>query len=119
MRLNCVNLPTNHVAPMRDFYVMALRARCDETHGGPDRCEILTEGATLVLCRVNAPVIPHPESCGLEFLVDDVDAEYERLRALGVDIPALPVTYPWGWRAFGFRDPDGNNIDFVQPVGAE
>lgn len=117
MILRCINLATNDVAPMRDFYAMALKTSYDESHGGPNRCEILTQGACLVLCKVNAPVSAHPESCGLEFEVDDVDAEYARLLAAGVRIDTPPVTYPWGWRAIGFKDPDGNNIDFVQYVG--
>jgi hypothetical protein len=27
-----------------------------------------------------------------------------------------PATYPWGCRAFEFKDPDGNNIDFLSPI---
>lgn len=116
MKLKCVNIPTTDVVRMRDFYAMALCAEYDESHGGPDRCEICTDGVTLVLCRTNTPVAVNPDSCGLEFLVDDVDAEYERLLSQGVKIENPPVTYPWGWRAFGFKDPDGSNIDFVQKV---
>lgn len=118
MWLRCINIPTNDVARMRDFYTTALKAGYDESHGGPDRCEILTQGVTLVICRIQAPVQINPESCGLEFEVEDVDAEYERLLSAGVAFDSPPVTYPWGWRAIGFKDPDGNHIDFVQHVGA-
>ena len=59
----------------------------------------------------------NPDCCGLEFAVDDVDAEYERLLSAGVSVERPPVTYPWGYRAIGFRDPDGNNIDFTAYVG--
>ena len=45
--------------------------------------------------------------------VDDVDAEYERLLTAGISVERPPVTYPWGYRAIGFRDPDGNNIEAV------
>lgn len=117
MKLNCVNIPTTNVDGMRDFYVMALKAEYDQSHGGLNRCEILTKGATLVLCKTAVPPVINPDSCGLEFVVDDVDAEYERLLAAGVKFDRPPVTYPWGWRAIGFKDPDGNNIDFVQNMG--
>ncbi len=118
MRLRCVNMVTNDVARMRDFYALALNAEYDESHGGPDRCEILTKGGVLlVLCKTRLPVAVNPDCCGLEFEVEDVDAEYRRLRDAGVVFDSPPVTYPWGWRAIAFRDPDGNNIDFVQPVG--
>ncbi len=49
------------------------------------------------------------------FVVDDVDAEYERLRSLGIGIEfmAAPTTYPWGTRAMHFWDLDGNVVCFV------
>ena len=48
--------------------------------------------------------------------MEDVDAQYRRLKQAGVAGCTEPVTYPWGWRAFGFCDPDGNHIDFVQQL---
>jgi len=48
----------------------------------------------------------------LTFVVDDVDAEYERLRARGVAFIAPPVDRPgWGERTAHFRDPDGNLLE--------
>jgi predicted enzyme related to lactoylglutathione lyase len=47
----------------------------------------------------------------LDFLVDDVDAEYERIKALGVDWVLPPTTQPWGNRNMIFRDPEGNLIN--------
>lgn len=54
----------------------------------------------------------------IEFKVKDVDAEYERLKALNVDIIKQPATYPWGSRSFWFRDPDGNIVDFWSPAAS-
>jgi predicted enzyme related to lactoylglutathione lyase len=52
----------------------------------------------------------------LDFLVDDVDAEYERIAALGVDWVMRPATQPWGNRAMIFTDPEGNLINvFSRP----
>lgn len=48
--------------------------------------------------------------------VEDVDGEYERLKALGVEFVKLPATYPWGARSVWFRDPDGNIVDFYSRV---
>lgn len=48
----------------------------------------------------------------LGFNVEDVDKEYERLKALDVEFITVPTTYPWGARAVHFRDPDGNIICF-------
>src|SRR5215469_6037447 len=54
----------------------------------------------------------------LDFLVDDVDAEYERIEALGVEWVLPPTTQPWGNRSMVFRDPEGNLINvFSRPDG--
>jgi predicted enzyme related to lactoylglutathione lyase len=47
----------------------------------------------------------------LDFLVDDVDAEYPRIAALGVDWVMPPTTQPWGCRSMVFRDPAGNLVN--------
>ena len=46
----------------------------------------------------------------LEFLVDDVDADYERIKNLGVRWLSPPTTQPGGNRSMAFRDPCGNLI---------
>lgn len=52
----------------------------------------------------------------IEFLVADVDAEYERLRGRVDEIVTVPTTMPWGNRALLFRDPDGNLVNLFTPV---
>ncbi len=46
----------------------------------------------------------------LDFMADDVDAEYERIAAMGVSWVMLPTTQPWGNRSMIFRDPEGNLV---------
>ncbi|MBP7403104.1 MAG: VOC family protein, partial [Clostridia bacterium] len=48
--------------------------------------------------------------------VADVDAEHERITALGAVIIEPPASYPWGSRSMEFRDPDGNIINFFQRI---
>ena len=55
----------------------------------------------------------------IEFLVDDVDALYERLKDVVEDFVNEPTTMPWGNRALLFRDPDGNMVNFFTPVTPE
>ena len=43
----------------------------------------------------------------LDFEVDDVDAEFARLDALGVEWVQRPTTQPWGNRSMTFRAPEG------------
>jgi len=57
----------------------------------------------------------------LEFQVNDVDAEYARLRAttdMPIEFVLQPTTLNWGNRSIYFRDPDGNLINFFTPVGS-
>jgi predicted enzyme related to lactoylglutathione lyase len=49
----------------------------------------------------------------LDFLVGDVDAEYPRIAALGVDWVMPPTTQPWGNRSMMFRDPAGNLVNVL------
>ena len=55
----------------------------------------------------------------IEFRVDDVDREYEKLKGIVGDFVQQPTTMPWGNRSLLFRDPDGSLINFFAPVTAE
>lgn len=71
------------------------------------------------------------ESCGaalhgkqvagtlLAFVVDDVDAEEQRLRTAGLDFTLPVVTEPWGQRRFQVRGPDGLIIELLQVVAPD
>jgi catechol 2,3-dioxygenase-like lactoylglutathione lyase family enzyme len=51
--------------------------------------------------------------------VPDVDAEAERLRALGVELAAPPADHePWGMRTVYVRDPEGNLVEFYGPLSS-
>jgi catechol 2,3-dioxygenase-like lactoylglutathione lyase family enzyme len=46
--------------------------------------------------------------------VDDVDAEYDRLRGRGVEFDMPPTSAEAGIRLAFFRDPDGNRIEVIK-----
>jgi predicted enzyme related to lactoylglutathione lyase len=50
---------------------------------------------------------------GVSLAVDDVQAEYRRLRARGVRFMSEPQTQPWGGTLAHFEDPDGNVITLL------
>jgi catechol 2,3-dioxygenase-like lactoylglutathione lyase family enzyme len=55
----------------------------------------------------------------LEFQVEDVDGEYQRLRhmpQLEIEFVLQPTTLAWGNRSIYFRDPDGNLVNFFTRV---
>ena len=55
----------------------------------------------------------------IEFRVDDVDREFNKLKGVLDEFVQGPTTQPWGNRSLLFRDPDENLINFFTPVSAE
>lgn len=55
-------------------------------------------------------------SAEILFLVEDVDAEAERLRGRGAEILAGPLDRPWGHRTLHLADPDGHVIELAQEI---
>ena len=123
MRYAGVCLITQDVAALRDFYAAVLQL---EAVGDNTFAAFVTGGASLSIYSMQgtaqmAPGCMRGTGRGrftLEFEVDDVDQEYERLTAMHVPIVKPPATYPWGRRSVWFRDPDGNIVNFnaLMPV---
>jgi lactoylglutathione lyase len=65
-------------------------------------------------------LIGHPGGSGPDaevlFVVDDVDAEADRLRVAGVRILSGPVDRPWGHRTLHLEDPDGHVVELAQEI---
>lgn len=55
----------------------------------------------------------------ITLLVDSVDEEYARLKALGVEFFMEPTDAESGLRLAFFKDPDGNAIELLQRPGRE
>ena len=115
MKLRCINIVSQSPQSLTAFYEQVFSAKAAERT--PGRWELRVGDIFLVFTPTCEKVIVPTESCGLEFEVGDVDGEYKRLLDAGIEVAAPPVTYPWKWRAFAVKDPDGNNLDFVQYVG--
>ena len=69
-------------------------------------------GGLLELSRSAGPVSDDKFSLWLQ--VRDVDAEFDRLAALGVEVVEAPVDEPWGLREARVRDPDGLMLVLVE-----
>jgi uncharacterized glyoxalase superfamily protein PhnB len=69
------------------------------------------------------PVPGQNRSVFVELRVDDVDATWERIKALVPQtIPEIvlePTDMPWGNRSVILRDPDGGLVDLFTPVTLE
>lgn len=81
----------------------------------------LAIGSTRTMAMFSAGAARPAEnhSAIIEFHVDDVDGEYQRLKGVVSDVVQEPTTMPWGNRSLLFRDPDGNLVNFFTPVSAE
>lgn len=56
----------------------------------------------------------------IEFRVEDVEKDYERLTDyLQDNVVQKPTTMPWGNKSLLFRDPDGNLVNLFTPVTPE
>lgn len=74
--------------------------------------------ATVAMLGEHAPKPGQNASVVIEFFVEDVDAEFARLRDSLDGIVLEPTTMPWGNRSMLFRDPDGNVVNlFSRPAG--
>jgi len=107
---------TNDVTLLAKFYMDILRVQCDidSTH-----TFIVGPGLNIALYDKKAAI-----NDGYDFMnagrgyvyigfdVDDVDAEYMRLKLLNVELLSEPTLWSWGAKSFRFNDPDGNMIVF-------
>jgi len=121
MNLTSIRLITDDVDRLVEFYETVTGETA--ARPAPVFAEFRTEtgtfaiasSATVAMLGGNAPK-PGPDgSIIVEFMVADVDAEFERLGALVDDVVLAPTTMPWGNRSTLFRDPDGNLVNLFSP----
>ncbi|MFD4641677.1 VOC family protein [Lentzea sp. NPDC058436] len=111
------------------FYrdVIGLEVRTDQTIENDYRWLTVgpadQPGVEIGLARVGPPVPPTDFEVleallakgslqGLIFVVEDVDAKFEQVRAAGGEVLQEPVDQYYGVRDCAFRDPSGNSIRF-------
>lgn len=126
MELVQCRIVTDDVERLAAFYArlvgvqVALNEYYVEVHAGPMSVGFskrrFTEYHRCFPAAADDRTHDHRPETILDFLVDDVDEEYERVKALGVDWVMPPATQPWGNRSMIFRDPEGNLINvFSRP----
>jgi predicted enzyme related to lactoylglutathione lyase len=122
MKLVSIRVITADVKRLVSFYEMVTGA--DAIWGNELFAEIPTPVGTLAigsdktvpLFGVGSAEPAANRSAIIEFIVDDVDAEYVRLQGQLDEVVTEPTTMPWGNRALLFRDPDGNLVNLFTPV---
>ena len=89
----------------RDTLGLPLRF-ADEAYG---HASFASEGALFSLQRVEGDQTSFSgRHTGIGFGTKDLDAEYARLKSLGVRFTQPPAKMPWGGYLSLFADPDGN-----------
>ncbi len=117
-----IRLITGDVARLAEFYeaVTGTTVRWST----PDFAELETPVGTLAIGSTRTVALfgvgsarpADNHSAIIEFLVDDVDAEYERIKQSTVEFVNEPTTMPWGNRSLLLRDPDSNLVNLFTPV---
>jgi predicted enzyme related to lactoylglutathione lyase len=124
MNLVSIRIITDDVAALAGFY--------EHVTGGPavhlneHFAEVRTPCGTLAIGSTATVGLFGPDSARpadnrtaiIEFLVADVDLEYEKLQSWVTTFVNEPTTMPWGNRSLLFRDPDGNLVNLFTPVTA-
>lgn len=122
MKFASVRVVTRHIEGLVEFYQKLFGLEAARPADG--FAEIQFEGAVLAissehlikLFNAGAATAAANRSAILEFEVEDVDAVFERMNALGTDIVMPATLMPWGNRSLLLRDPDGNLINvFSRP----
>jgi predicted enzyme related to lactoylglutathione lyase len=123
MQFASIRIITDDLDGMVAFYerVTGTTAR----RPAPVFAEIVTGGAVLAIATpatvaalgAGAPTPRANGSVVVEFLVEDVDAAFARLRPDLGEVVLPPTTMPWGNRSTLFRDPDGGLVNlFSRPA---
>jgi uncharacterized glyoxalase superfamily protein PhnB len=121
MKFASTRLICADIKAMVEFYEMVTAQSAEWL--APVFAEIVTPTATLALGSAETVALFKEGSAEpganrtaiIEFRVDNIDAEFERLQGK-VDFVHEPKMMPWGNRSLQMRDPEGNIIAFFMPV---
>ena len=124
MKFASIRLVARDIKAVVGFYEKVTHQRAQWL--APVFAEILTPGATLAIGGVETVALFKEDSAApaanrsaiIELQVDDVDAEFARLKDQ-VDVVMEPKTMPWGNRAALLRDPEGTLVSLYTPVTVE
>ncbi|MGF7233135.1 VOC family protein [Arachidicoccus sp.] len=127
MNLVSIRIITDNIDGLVKFYEQVAGMKIVQYT--PDFAELKTRTATLAIGSTktlsffggrDVAQAAQNRSVIIEFRVDDIDNDYERLAShLQNHVIQKPTTMPWGNRSLLLRDPDGNLINLFTPVTPE
>nr|WP_025828937.1 VOC family protein [Acetobacter persici] len=121
MKFASTRLIAADIAKMVAFYELVTGQSADWL--APQFAEIVTSGARLAIGSAETVALFKEDTAEaganrtaiLEFRVEDVDVEFERLKS-SVEVVIEPKLLPWGNRTVQFRDPEGTLVSLFTPV---
>jgi uncharacterized glyoxalase superfamily protein PhnB len=121
MKFASTRLVAADMKAMVGFYELVTEQRAEWL--APVFAEIVTPSATLAIGSAETVALFRQGSAEpaanrtaiIEFQVEDVDAEFARLKDK-VEVVHEPKLMPWGNRAAQFRDPEGTAVSLFMPV---
>lgn len=121
MKFASTRLVAADIKGMVAFYELVTGYRAEWL--APVFAEIVMPGATLAIGSAETVALFQEGSAEpsanrtaiLEFMVSDVDAEFERLKH-NVTVVHDPIDLPWGNRTAQFSDPEGTRVALYTPV---
>jgi predicted enzyme related to lactoylglutathione lyase len=122
MNLVSIRIITDDVALLTSFYERVTGRTA--VYLNEQFAEVRTPSGTLAIGSTATVALFGPGSTRpaenhtaiIEFLVEDVDTEYLKLKEWITTFVNEPTTMPWGNRSLRLRDPDGNLINLFTPV---
>ena len=100
-------ITTQQIAATRAFYQDVFGARISFDCGWYINLELASGVSLQFMEPQQGQPLCVPAGLTYNFCVDDVDAEYQRLTARGLDV-VMPIDdHPWGDRGFAISDPNG------------
>lgn len=108
MNLNQVTVPSLNVSKSIEFYKLIGLKLIVHSHDKYARFECPNGDSTFSVHEVSQ--INDKEGLITYFETDNLDAEYSRLRGLGIEFELEPTDQEWLWREAHLRDPFKNKI---------
>lgn len=121
MKFASTRLIVADINAMVSFYEMVTGMRAEWL--APVFAEIVTSGATLAigaaetvpLFKAGSAEPGANRTAYVEFQVEDIDYEYERLKNKVPLVHEIKLM-PWGNKTFQFRDPEGTAVSLYMPA---
>lgn len=124
MKLASIRIIVRDIKTAVAFYERVMQQEAEWL--APVFAELVTPAATLAIGSLETVKLFREDSLEaaanrtavIEFQVEDVVAEFERLRH-DVEVVLAPKMMPWGNLTAQFRDPDGSLVALYTPVTEE